>query len=77
MHLEFLVEGAADRAALEPLLTKILGPHGRHHTWSIRPHKGVGRLPDTLTARPNPRDQTLMHNLPAKLQPRTFGAKVY
>lgn len=71
MHLEFLVEGQSERTAFEPLLTKILGHYGNPHTWRIHKHRGLGRLPEHPEGRPNPRDPTLLHNLPAKL--RAYG----
>lgn len=71
MHLEFLVEGQSERTALEPLLKKILGEHGSPHTWRIHKHRGLGKLPSNTIAKPNPRDATLLHNLPAKL--RAYG----
>jgi Domain of unknown function (DUF4276) len=71
MHFEILVEGQSDITALEPLLTKILGPYRQPHTWRIHKHRGIGRLPDDSAAKPNPKDPTLLHNLPSKL--RAYG----
>ena len=68
MHLEILVEGQSELTALEPLLTKILGPYKQPHTWRIHKHRGLGRLPDHPETKPNPRDTTLLHNLPSKLR---------
>lgn len=68
MHLEILVEGQSERTALEPLLTKILGPYNQPHTWRIHKHRGIGKLPENSTAKPNPKDPTLLHNLPSKLR---------
>jgi hypothetical protein len=71
MHLEILVEGQTEITALEPLLTRILGPYRQHHTWRIHKHRGVGKLPDNPAEKPNPKDPTLLHNLPSKL--RAYG----
>ena len=71
MHLELLVEGQSERTALEPLLTMLLGAYGKPHTWRIHKHRGIGRLPNDIKARPNPQNNTLLHNLPAKL--RAYG----
>jgi len=68
MHFEILVEGQSDRTALEPLVAKILGPYNNPHTWRIIIHKGLGTLPGNPQARPDPRNPTLLHNLPAKLK---------
>jgi hypothetical protein len=68
MHLEILVEGQTERTALEPLLTKILGPYKQTNTWRIHKHRGLGRLPDNPAAKPNSKDPTLLHNLPSKLR---------
>lgn len=68
MHLEILVEGQSERTALEPLLTKILGPYKQPHTWRIHKHRGVGKLPVDPAARPNPKDPSLLQNLPSKLR---------
>lgn len=71
MHFEFLVEGQAELTALSILLPKILGDYNQPHTWKIHKHRGIGRIPDNPQSRPNPRDPTLLHNLPSKL--RAYG----
>lgn len=71
MHFEILVEGQSERTALEPLLTKILGNYGKPHTWRIHKHRGVGDFPPDPSSRPDPRNPTLLHNLPSKL--RAYG----
>lgn len=71
MHIEILVEGQAERTALEPLLIKIIGPYNQPHTWRIHKHRGIGQLPDNPLTPPNPKDPTLLHNLPSKL--RAYG----
>jgi hypothetical protein len=71
MHFEILVEGQSERTALEPLLTKMLGAYGSSHTWRIHKHRGIGDLPLDPTLPPDPRNPTLLHNLPSKL--RAYG----
>ncbi len=71
MHLEILVEGQSDRTALEPILAKILDPYSGPHTWRIHKHQGIGELPKNLVDRPNSKNRTLLHNLPASL--RAYG----
>lgn len=71
MHFEILVEGQSERTALEPLLTKILGNYGNPHTWQIHKHRGIGDLPVNPASRPDPKNPTLLHNLPSKL--RAYG----
>ncbi len=71
MHFELLVEGQADRTALEPILKKILGEYGFPHTWRIHKHQGKGELPQNPAAAPDPKNRSLLHNLPASL--RAYG----
>ena len=71
MHFEILVEGQSERTALEPLMVKILGLYGQPHTWRIHKHRGIGKIPTNPLDRPNSKDPTLLHNLPAKL--RAYG----
>jgi hypothetical protein len=71
MHFEFLVEGQAELTALSILMKQLLGDYGQPHTWKIHKHRGIGRIPDDPGAKPNKRDQTLLHNLPSKL--RAYG----
>lgn len=71
MHFEFLVEGQVELTALSILMPKILGNYRQPHTWNIHKHRGIGRISDDPNARPNKKDQTLLHNLPSKL--RAYG----
>lgn len=71
MHLEVLVEGTTELTALSILMSRIIGPYREPHTWTIHKHRGIGSLPEDPTARPNPLDPTLLHNLPSKL--RAYG----
>jgi hypothetical protein len=73
MHFEFLVEGQTELTALSILMRQILGEYDDRHTWRIHKHRGIGRLPDNPTAKPNKCDQSLLHNLPSKL--RAYGAE--
>ncbi|HBT77153.1 MAG TPA: hypothetical protein DEB39_09555 [Planctomycetaceae bacterium] len=68
MHFEILVEGTSDKTALWSLMGKILGERGNPHTWYIRKHRGVGKIPKDPSQNPNPKDQTLLHNLSSKLK---------
>jgi Domain of unknown function (DUF4276) len=68
MHFEILVEGQCENTALSIIMPKIIGEYRQPHTWNIRPHRGIGKLPDNPAAEPNKADQTLLHNLPAKLK---------
>ncbi|MDD2724399.1 MAG: DUF4276 family protein [Methylovulum sp.] len=68
MHFEILVEGQCENTALSILMPKIIGEYRQPHTWNIRPHRGIGKLPENPAAEPNKNDQTLLHNLPAKLK---------
>lgn len=71
MHLELLVEGQTDLTALSIILPEILGTYGSPHTWRIHKHRGVGELPENSSDKPDPRNPTLLHNLPASL--RAYG----
>lgn len=71
MHFEILVEGQTELTVLSILMNKILGEYNQPHTWKIHKHQGVGRLPDDFSEEPNPKDRTLLHNLPSKL--RAYG----
>jgi len=71
MHFEILVEGQSELTALSILMSKIIGEYNNPHTWKIHKHRGIGKIPGDLTAQSNRNDQTLLHNLPAKL--RAYG----
>ncbi|WP_421593768.1 DUF4276 family protein [Shinella sp. M27] len=73
MHLEFLVEGQIDLTVLSIMMPKVIGEYGQPHTWKIHKHRGIGSIPENPAQRPNHRDQSLLHNLPAKL--RAYGAE--
>lgn len=70
MSVHLLVEGASERAFLEPWCRRLLnGDRVRIH-----PHQGKGRLRQPFSERPNPRHRGLLDQLPAKL--RGFAAAV-
>ena len=71
MRFEILVEGLSDKTALWTLMKKILGERGNPHTWCIRKHQGVGEIPENPSEKPDPKNRTLLHNLPSKL--RAYG----
>lgn len=65
--LEILVEGASD----VPVVRNVLTRHFRlveNEQFRIHRHKGRGILPDDLLGQPDPKQQTLLHQLPAKLK---------
>jgi hypothetical protein len=64
---EVLVEGASDVPAIREVLTRRFGMI-EGVDFRIHPHRGRGKLPKNPLARPDPRQQTLLHQLPAKLQ---------
>jgi hypothetical protein len=64
---EVLVEGTSDVPALREVMTRHFGLV-EEVDFRIHPHRGRGELPANPRARPDPRQQTLLHQLPAKLQ---------
>jgi hypothetical protein len=68
MHFEILVEGQSELTALSILMRKIIGEYNDPHTWKIHKHRGIGQIPDNPAEQPNKNDQTLLHNLAAKLR---------
>lgn len=75
MHFEFLVEGHCELTTLSNIMAKIIGGYNDPHTWRIHKHQGVGKLPNNISDSPNPKDRSLLHNLPSKLRAygRDFG----
>ena len=71
MHYEILVEGQSELTLLSTIMPQILGAYREPHTWKIHKHRGIGKLPEDMNAHPKQTDQTLLHNLPAKL--RAYG----
>lgn len=66
-YFEVLVEGGSDVPALREVLVRKFGlTEGQD--FRIHPHKGRGDLPANPLARPDRAQQTLLHQLPAKLR---------
>lgn len=65
--LEILVEGAADVPVIKLVLTQRFGLVENVH-FRIHRHKGRGNLPADLLGQPDPKQQTLLHQLPVKLK---------
>lgn len=68
MHIELLVEDSSGEKLLAQLLPGILGQHGAPHTWRIKAYKGIGRIPQGLTAKADPAKRMLLDQLPRLLQ---------
>ncbi len=64
---EILVEGASDVPAVRDVLARRFGLV-ENVNFRIHKHKGRGRLPSDLLGPPDPKQQTLLHLLPAKLR---------
>lgn len=67
MFLDIFVEGGSDIPIIKEILTR------RFHLeeyldFSVHPHKGKGVLPDPLFRTPDPKNRTLLHQLPAKIK---------
>jgi hypothetical protein len=67
LRLHVLVEGPSEAAFLEQWFPRFLP----QHALTIIPHRGKGRLPGHSDARPHPRREGLLDQLPAKL--RAYG----
>ena len=68
MHIEFLVEDSSGEKLLAQLLQRILGEQGASHTWRLKAYKGIGRIPQGLTAKADPAKRMLLDQLPRLLQ---------
>lgn len=67
IYFEVLVEGGSDVPTLREILTRRFNLEENTH-FRIHPHKGRGTLPKNFLARPDPKRQTLLEQLPAKLR---------
>jgi hypothetical protein len=67
VRIHLLVEGPSEAALLNDWIPRLRLPTEVR----VYPHAGKGKLPDQVEAPPNPRDRSLLHQLPAKL--RAFG----
>lgn len=70
-YFEVLVEGGSDVPTMREILVRRFGME-EQTDFRIHPHKGRGKLPANPLARPNPKQQALLDQLPAKL--RGFGS---
>ena len=68
MHIEFLVEDSSGGKLLAQLLPRILGEYGASHTWRMKAYKGIGRIPQGLSAKADPAKRMLLDQLPRLLQ---------
>lgn len=68
MHFHILVEGDSEVRFLKKVMPFLHGSKGVTHLWNIHKHQGVGSIPVNLDAAPNKTNNTLLHNLPAKLR---------
>ncbi len=69
-YFEILVEGGSDVPTLREIMTRRFRLT-EGVDFRIHPHKGRGKLPSNPLARPDPKHQALLDQLPAKL--RGFG----
>jgi len=63
MHIEVLVEDSSGAKLIEALMPHVIGPEGEPHTWRIHPYKGIGRIPQGLTAKADPAKRALLDQL--------------
>jgi hypothetical protein len=68
MHIEFLVEDSSGEKLLAQLLPQILGEQGAPHSWRLKAYKGIGRIPQGLSAKADPAKRILLDQLPRLLQ---------
>jgi hypothetical protein len=57
VHIEILVEDSSAERLLKVLLPQFLGPQGEPHTWRLHAYKGIGRIPQGLAAKADPRSE--------------------
>ena len=68
---EVLLEGESDVPAVREILTRRFGLV-ENQNFRLHPHRGKGSLPTRPLSAPDPRQQTLLHQLPAKLRGLSF-----
>jgi len=74
MFLDIFVEGGSDIPVIKEILTRRF--HLQEYLdYSIHPHKGKGTLPDPLLRTPDPKNRTLLHQLPAKIKGYAHSGK--
>lgn len=64
---QILVEGASDAPTMREIMTRKFNLKEGVH-FKIHPHRGRGNLPKDIEAPPDPRQRTLLHQLPATLR---------
>jgi hypothetical protein len=64
MHLQFLVEDASGKKALDILIPKILGAE---ITFDVKPYKGIGHIPTGMKSQSEPNKRILLDQLPRLL----------
>nr|WP_319375518.1 DUF4276 family protein [uncultured Methanoregula sp.] len=67
MFFEILVEGASDIPAVKEIFTRRFNLR-ENLDFKIHHHRGKGELPSSAYFLPNPKDRSLLHQLPAKLR---------
>lgn len=67
-HLEVLVEDRSGLAVVRALFEPLLASRPVDWTLTLRPHRGIGRLPRDWRSRPAPLASGLLDLLPAKLR---------
>ena len=65
MHFEILVEDQSGKKALDVLVPKLVNADD---TFDIKAYKGVGRIPEGLVTRTDPRKRILLDQLPRLLR---------
>ncbi len=68
MHFEILTEDASGGAAVDIILTKILGHNGEEHSWRVHPYRGIGRIPKNIHKAGDPSKRILLGQLPRLLR---------
>src|SRR5512133_3089716 len=66
MHLEVLIEDRSGAVVMQVLLPRMLAGRPEAHTFSIRPHRGKGSVPDDPSRPPARFASGLLDLLPAK-----------
>jgi hypothetical protein len=67
MFFEILVEGGSDVPTIREILIRQFNLI-EGQDFKIHPHQGKGKLPISVHSRVNPKNRTLLHQLPAKLR---------
>jgi len=67
MFIEVFVEGGSDVPTIREILTRRFHLK-EYRDFKIHPHRGKGKLPNSPYTRIDPKNRTLLHQLPAKLR---------